>query len=485
MADLAFQPLTVLARMIQAGEVGSEELLDHYIARIDAHNGALNAIVASALDKAREAAKRADDDRAGGRIHGPLHGVPMTVKDAYEVEGLPSTGGVPELKDYVPAQDAVAVERLRRAGAIIIGKTNVPPYSGDWQSYNDVYGRTSNPWNLERTPGGSSGGAAAAISAGLIAGDIGSDIGGSIRLPAHFCGLFGHKSTWGVISTRGHIPPAPRAYSEADLAVSGPLGRSTSDLDMLFALLSGDPADAHHPHAPLRPARTADIKQLRVAVWAEEPDASIDTEVAAAVRMAGEALAGAGARVDWAARPDFAFADCLADYVMALSAIILADFPPKVLDQMRELAARADKDDRSYQVLQARGATMTYAQLLKLEARRRRIKDAWDRFFEDFDVVLCPPVSVPAIAHDTDRSPPDRRITVNGKEAPYLDLLHWASLATLAHLPASVAPVKRTDDGLPVGVQIIGNVFEDRTTLKVAAFLEDLLGGFVPPPDFA
>ncbi len=484
MSDLAFQPLSALAGKIAGREVGAVELLDHYAARLAAHNGSLNAVVTMDLERAREDAVAADAARASGADLGPLHGVPMSVKDAYEVRGLVSTGGIPQLRDYVPEQDAAAVARLRAAGAVIIGKTNVPAFSGDWQSYNQIYGRTSNPWNTGHTPGGSSGGAAAAIAAGLVGGDIGSDIGGSIRLPAHFCGLFGHKPSFGVVPMRGHIPGAPRAYSEVDLAVGGPLGRSASDLELLLNVLAGAAGDAAHPHPPLREARFESVKDLRIAVWCEEPDASIDDSVADAVREAAEALDDAGARADWSARPDFTFKECFRDYVLILAAIISPDFPPKVLESMAAHAAEVSDDDMSHLALQARGAVLTYAQMMFIEARRRRIKDAWAAFFQEFDLVLCPPAPVPAIKHDTDASPVDRTITVNGDAKPYFDLMHWAALATFAHLPASVAPVRRTDGGLPVGVQIIGPYLEDATTIKVAGILEDILGGFTPPPDF-
>lgn len=482
MSDPAFQPLTRLAVKIASGEIGAVELVDHYIGRIEAHNAALNAVVAMDFDRAREDALRADSAGKDGR--GPLHGVPMTIKDAFEVGGLVSTGGITDLKGHVPEQDAAAVARLRAAGAVILGKTNVPAFSGDWQSYNDIYGQTSNPWKLDHTPGGSSGGAAAAVAAGLTGGDIGSDIGGSIRLPAHFCGLFGHKPSHGVVPMRGHIPPAPHAYSEADLAVAGPLGRSAGDLELLFGILAGEAGDVHHPHAPLRAPRTANPRELRVAVWHEESDASIDVEVAGAVQEAARALEGAGAKVDWSARPGFRFTDSLRDYLLVLNAIVSADFPSKVIDRMAHTAADLSEDDQSYRALQARGAVLTYTQMLAIDARRQNIKDAWHRFFQGFDVVLCPPVSVAAFPHDTRPNMAARHITVSGAKADYFDLMHWASLATFAHLPSTVAPVRRSADGLPVGVQIIGGYLEDRTTLGVAAMLEDLLGGFVAPPDF-
>jgi len=223
---------------------------------------------------------------------------------------------------------------------------------------------------------------------------------------------------------------------------------------------------------------------LRVAVWLDEPEAGVDAEVAKAVEEAAGALEAAGARVDRAARPDFDFAEMFECYGLLLNGIISTSFPPKVLERLAALAADLAPGDRSYEAVQARGATLTYSQLLSVEARRQRIKDAWADFFLDHDVVLCPPVTVPAIRHDPSSNVSARRITVNGQEAHYLDIMHWAAPATLAHLPATVAPVRRTLDGLPAGVQIIGGYLHDHTTLAVAGMLEELLGGFTPPPDY-
>jgi len=266
-----------LARAIREREVSSRELLEELLGRAERVNPALNAIVAWDVDRARAAAAAADEVTATGEPLGALHGVPMTVKDTYETEGLVTTAGAPELAQYVPQADAVVVARLKAAGAIIFGKTNSPLYAGDWQTYNDVYGRTNNPWDVTRTVGGSSGGAAAAVAAGLTPLEFGSDIGGSIRIPAHYNGVFGLKPSWGIVPLRGHIPGPPGSLVDPDIGVAGPIARSVADLKLALGLVAGplpqeaagwrlelDPGPALHDVAGLRVATVfgdgADVK---------------------------------------------------------------------------------------------------------------------------------------------------------------------------------------------------------------------------------
>src|SRR5881296_3607510 len=227
MIDLPFRPAKQLAALIRRKKVGCLELLDLYIARMEKYNPPLNAIIATDLDKARRRARAADRALARKEIWGPLHGVPMTIKESYDVVGMPTTWGVPELKDNQPKQNALAVDRLLGAGAVLFGKTNVPLYLADWQSYNSIYGTTNNPWDVSRVPGGSSGGAAAALAAGLTGFEAGSDIGASIRNPAHYCGVYGHKPTYAIVPPRGQALPGK--ITPSDISVIGPLGRSGRD----------------------------------------------------------------------------------------------------------------------------------------------------------------------------------------------------------------------------------------------------------------
>ena len=299
MTDLHFLPATELCRLLRDGDVSSVELLDHFLARVEAHNPGLNAVVALDAERARARAAEADAARRQGESWGPLHGLPITVKDAFETEGLVTTSGAPELRDHVPDSDADAVARLKAAGAVVFGKTNLPIHAGDLQTFNDVYGRTNNPWAPDRSPGGSSGGSAAALAAGLTGLELGSDIGGSIRNPAHYCGVFGLKPTWGVVPPRGHIPGPPGTLKPADVNVVGPLGRSAADLALGLDVLAGPAGlDAAGWRLALPPARNGGaLPGLRVATWFDDPFAPIAADTRALLDGAAAALAGGGATV--------------------------------------------------------------------------------------------------------------------------------------------------------------------------------------------
>lgn len=484
MIGLSTAGLKGLARLIWTKKLSARELLRHYGDRIDKHDGTLNAVVATDFDRAFEAAAAADEAAARGDFAGPLHGIPMTVKDAWETAGLVSTGGVEALKDHVPAHDAAAVARLRAAGAIIMGKTNVPAYSGDWQTYNGIYGTTNNPWDTSRTPGGSSGGAAAAVAAGLTPAEIGSDIGGSIRLPAHFCGIWGLKASYGTVPMRGHMPPAPHGEALVDLAAGGPLARSPEDLAILLDVLAGEADDAEFPRPPLTREPAGDASDLRIAVWRGEPAAPADAPVRAAVDATATALEAAGARVEHGRAPAFAFAECYASYCLMLNAVVFAAVPLEVRTRLIEKAGSIPDHDRGYEALQARGAALTYTGLLEIEEFRVTVKRAWRIFFEEFDAIVCPAASVAAFAHDHATSPAKRTIRVNGADAPYFDLMHWAAPASFAHLPALVAPATVTAGGLPVGVQVIGPYLGERKLIRIARLLEKHLRTFAAPPGF-
>lgn len=482
--NIAFKSALELLTMLDEGKFSSEELTRHYIARIEAHNPALNAVAAHDFDAAISTAKAADAARRNGTA-GPLCGLPMTIKDALETKGLTTTSGAPEYAHHVPARDADAVAALRSAGAVILGKSNTPYMSGDWQSLNAIYGCTNNPWDLARTPGGSSGGAAAALAAGLSAADIGSDVGGSVRIPAHLCGIFGHKPSFGLVPKRGHIPGPPGSLSQGDLAVLGPLARSAADLELLMSVLAGPEPGNKAWRLALPAPRATGPQGLRVAVWADDGFSPVDTEVKSAVVEAAEALGRNGAVVDYAARPQIAFDEAHANYAVLMHALMTSGFPAKV---RKALAARADglaDDDRSHPAMQYRGAALGYADMMTLHEERARMQAAWADFFTRFDVLLCPPTNLAAFAHDHNPDFWKRTIEVNGQTRPYGDLMHWAGLATGAHLPATAAPIARTSIGLPVGVQIIGPHHEDLTAIGVAKMLEAEGFGFTPPPDFA
>ena len=473
---------TALRDALLARRFSAAALLDATFARIDALNPRLNAIVAQDRETARAMARLSDERIANGTAR-PLEGLPITIKDAFDVAGLPSSGGLPAYRERIPAEDAAPVARLRAAGAVILGKTNVPVFSGDFQSYNPAHGVTNNPWDETRSPGGSSGGAAVAVATGMSAFELGSDLGSSIRWPAHACGVFGLKTSWGLVSTWGAIPPPPerRTPRNADLMVAGPIARAAGDLDLILPVIAG-PRDAALPAAPLPEPRVLDAKGLRVALWADDPFAPVDREVSEAVREAARRLAAAGAIIDEAARPSVGFADAFEVYALLNHAVVAYGLPPKVRARIQAQASRYSPNDLSHQALQARGARMTPGFYQQLAQRRLAQKRRWARFFERYDVLLCPPAPVAAIPHDHGPDIHARKLMVNGAPRPYLDFLLWASLATGADLPALSAPVRLSQADLPLGVQIIAPFGGDRTAIAVGAILEELGGRFTPPP---
>lgn len=482
--DWGFQSAVALTRALRERKVGSAELLEHLLARGGRHNPTLNAIVAWDLERARARARDADDARARGESWGPLHGLPMTIKDSIEVAGMPTTSGAPELREHWPATHAPVAERAVGAGAIVFGKTNLPLYAGDFQSYNDVYGTTNNPWNTARVPGGSSGGSAAALAAGLTGLEIGSDIGGSIRNPAHFCGVYGLKPSFGILPIRGHIPGPPGVLSEADLSVVGPMGRSAADLALGLDVLAGpDTWQARGFRLELPPSRHERLRDFRVGVWLSDPDGPVSRAVETRLRAAVEAVERAGAPLDERTRPVDGAAS-FAVYIRLLYGVMANGFPLGALQAFDAAAAGLDPEDRSLAANLLRGASQRHRDWVRDNEARARLRAAWHAYFQEHDVLLAPIMPTTAFPHD--HSDITRRtLAVDGASIPYFQQLFWAGLATVAYLPAVVAPVGLADDGLPVGLQIVAPYLEDRTAIRFAELLAEELGGFVAPPQFA
>jgi amidase len=464
-----FAPAWRLAEQTRAGEIGCLELLDAYIARVEQHDAALNAVIVRDFERARARARSLDQ---GGRAGtGPLHGVPMTVKESYDLAGHPTTWGYKFRLDHRASVDALAVRRLKAAGANVFGKTNVPVALADWQSYNPVYGTTNNPWNLAHTPGGSSGGGAAACAAGFGGLELGSDIGGSIRVPAHFCGIFGHKPTWGLCSPRGHTMADSAAT--ADIAVIGPLARSARDLRTALTAIAGpDPAEGP-ADIVLSASRVTSPRGLRVAVWAEQPGQATDSETIAAVHAAAEKLAAAGAIIDTTARPAFDPTEAYHLYLRLLDAALSGRMPEAALEKRRAAKAALPEDLMTADAIMFRCVDMRHREWLALHDRRHHLRRAWGAFFQDYDVLLCPAFGTPALPHRQDGDTWERRIMVEGTEIAYNDLLFWPGITCGYHLPATVAPVTRSASGLPIGVQIVGPINGDLTTIAVAEMLEN------------
>ncbi|MFO1197996.1 MAG: amidase [Burkholderiaceae bacterium] len=475
-----FASAVALAREIRAGRLRCAELLETMLERVDRLNPRINAIVVQDRDAARSDARRADEELARGRVRGPLHGVPMTLKESNDRAGWPTTWGDPALRDHRPAQDALAVQRLERAGAVIFGKTNVPVALADFQSYNDVYGTTGNPWDPARVPGGSSGGAAAALAAGLTPLELGSDIGGSIRNPSHFCGTFGHKSTWNLLPPRGHGLGALRP---TDIAVIGPMARSAADLELALRVMAG-PDEVESAGVALDLAGLArPLSSLRVAMWANDPLAPVAADVEARVRDVARCLAGEGAHVDETARPDFDPQHSHDTYLTLLWSALAAGMSDADHARFAERAGKLAPDDRSWRARMTRAQTLSHREWVLADERRAALRFAWHRFFEQWDVLLLPVMPTTAFAHDH-RPFGQRTLAVDGIERPYFDCLFWAGLAGVAYLPSTVIPAGAGADGLPVGVQIVGPAYGDLRTIQLAQRLESLGFAFRPPPGF-
>ncbi|MFJ4275708.1 amidase [Streptomyces coelicoflavus] len=476
--EWSLQPAEDLVAALRAGEVTSVQLTDEAIARIERDDKVINAICVPDFDRARAAARDADRARARGEER-PLLGVPVTVKESYDVAGLPTTWGMPQYREYVPAEDAVQVSRLRAAGAVVLGKTNVPLGLQDLQSFNEIYGTTNNPWDRARTSGGSSGGSAAALVSGFGALSIGSDIGGSLRTPAHFCGVYAHKPTLGLVANRGMVPPsAPALPVDLDLAVVGPMARTARDLTLLLDVMAGpDPLTLGVAHdLTLPPARHQRLSDFRVLVLDEHPFIATGSAVRAGVGRVAEALADGGAHIErhTALLPDLAEAATL--YMQLLFSGSAARFPVEVYEQFRARAAALSADDRSLDAARLRGMVFSHRDWIEANDRRELHRHGWRRLFAEFDAVVCPITPTPAFPHDHSPDLLVRRIDVDGVEYPYLDQLVWAGLATMPGLPATAVPAGLSPDGLPVGVQLIGPMFEDRTPLRLAELLERRIG---------
>ena len=473
---LSFQSATSLAARLRAGEISALELLDHYIARVERLDPRINAVVVRDFDRARDRARAMD---AGGDRTAPLFGVPMTVKESFDVAGLPTTRGHPEALAHHADTSSLAIRRLEAAGAVVFGKTNVPVDLADWQSYNPVYGATSNPWNVAHTPGGSSGGSAASMAAGFAGLELGTDIGGSVRVPAHYCGVFGHKPTWALCPMTGDPATSPAAAT--DISVLGPIARCAADLALSLDVLAGpDPAETSLTFN-LPPPRATTLRGLRVAVWSQEHGQETDAELVGKIDELAAFLEREGATVSRSARPLFPAVEAYHLYLRLLDAALSGQQNEHVIADKRAAAARRAPDDMSADAIMVRGVDMTHRMWLGLNEKRAKYRRAWSAFFQEWDVLLCPPIATAALPHRQDGHTWERTVTINGRTIAYNDMLFWPGLTCGYHLPASVAPIGFTRAGLPLGVQIVGPLYGDRTTIAVAEMLEHAWLGFTAP----
>jgi amidase len=479
MTELAFLSATEIAKLIRDRAISSREAVDYFLARVEALDGPINSVVTIDAARARKEADAADTVLARGEVRGPLHGVPMTVKDSFQTAGMRTTSGAPELSAFIPAEDAWPVARLREAGAIIFGKTNLPIYAGDMQSYNEVFGTTNNPHDLARTPGGSSGGSAAALACGFTPLELGSDIGGSIRLPSHMSGVAGHKPSFGIVPAHGQIPGPPGTLTLADLAVAGPMARTIEDLELGLDILAG-PNRWDYPawRLELPPPRHTALKACRVAAWLDDPTCRVEPEVGAVLENAVRALANAGAIVDYKARPAFTLERAFATFSALLQAALSGGVSLDKIDKY----AMATGDTAAAQI--KRLQAMRHRQWLSHNERRQQMRRRCEEFFKDWDAILLPVMPCPAIPHDRSEPLASRTVMVGGEQRSYWNLNAWMAPAGTCYLPATVVPVGRVGGRLPVGIQIVGPFLEDRTTLHLGKHLLAMFGGCPKPSGF-
>jgi amidase len=485
-SEWSFKSAFVLSAALTARKVSAVELTRDAINRIERHDGKINAICVRDFDRALAAAREADAALAR-RENKPLLGIPMTVKESYNIAGLPTTWGIPAQKDFVAKEDALPITRVKAAGTIILGKTNVPLGLGDWQSYNDIYGTTNNPYDLGRTPGGSSGGSSAALAAGYGPLSIGSDIGGSLRVPAFHCGVYAHKPTFNLVAMRGHTPPLlPPLPFERDLLVIGPMARSAADLSLLLDVMAGpDPIDAGIAYRlGLPAARHAALKDFRVLVIDTDPVLPTDVAVRGTVNRLAEGLARAGVRIERQSPqlPDFAASSRL--YMRMLMSFLGATFAPDIYAGAKAAATALPESDNSLAAERLRGIALSHRDWQMANGGRTRLRAQWRELFKTFDAVICPVMPTAAYPHDHSPDQETRRLKIDGKDHVYPDQLVWPGIATLPGLPSTAIPTGFAPDGLPVGVQIVGPWLEDRTPLKLAELIEREFGGFTPPPMF-
>lgn len=481
--DICLRPATEMARRLRRREIGAAELLELHLARVERLNPRLNAVVVLQAEAARERARAADAALARGEGWGPLHGVPMTVKESFDLVGTPTTWGFETQRHNIARGSAVAVQRLLDAGAVIFGKTNVPVALADWQSFNPVYGTTRNPWHLERAPGGSSGGSAAALAAGLSALELGSDIGASIRNPAHYCGVWGHKPTWGVVPMAGHELPGEVCPDATDIGAAGPLARSAHDLTLAMDLLAS-PLTVFGPMGRVPVAWRDDGRAapaLRVAIVNDDAVAPVDGAVRGAIDRLAAFLRDRGVVVGTAARPVDSRQHWRV-YVKLVRSALVGHLSEAEYNAALERAAACSGSELEFPALQWKSQTMSHREWLLLDEERHAMRAQWARFFKDWDLLICPVAATDAMPHNQAGYRWERFIDVDGRPQPTTTQLFWAGYPGVVGLPATAVPLELSPRGLPVGAQLVGPAFSDPVCLRFARWLESEYRGFVAPP---
>jgi amidase len=479
--EYAWANLRQVVDAIADGRVSSTALVESQLARIEQFNRETNCIVQLDADGALAASAIADQEPSAGNRRGPLHGVPITIKDSIEVAGMPTVCGSPDLKDHRPLQNAAAVQRLVDAGAIILGKTNVPIFASDFQTYNSVYGVTHNPWDTRRTPGGSSGGAAAALATGLTFAELGSDLAGSLRVPAAWTGICALKPTHGLVPMRGSLSGMPGRLREPDTWVTGPMARSVEDLDVMLRALAGPRGADTRAWRLALPELDKPVEKLRLAVWLDDEASPVDDDVKAVVSDAIARLSEAGIALEQIELPDPAPLDWFETYLDTLYSEMGAEFDDAKYSAMR---SRADSGQLSGRFANPRlppAATMSHRQWIQTCERRERLRNVFEERLAPYDALICPAMPNVAIFHDHRRAE-ERSVRLGGQDHAYVRQIFWMSFASLTGCPALSLPAGLTELGLPAGLQLIGTRYSDLRLLGIGQVLESVTGGFSPPP---
>jgi amidase len=480
--NLHYKSATDLITALANKQISSTELLEETISRIEKLDTHINAIPVRDFTQARAAAKAADAAIARGEQK-PLLGLPISVKESFNVMGFPTTWGNREYQNWQPSEDALTVHRLKTAGAIIIGKSNVPLMLKDWQAFNDIYGTTNNPWNLSLTSGGSSGGSAAALAAGFVSLELGSDLAGSLRVPAHFCGVYAHKPSQDLIPLRGSSPPTtPPSSNRVDLVVAGPMARTALDLSLGLDILAGPDelleGKGYKLSLPL--PRHSRLNNFRVLILDTHPLCPTSTSTIEALAHLETQLIKAGVEVSRSIdnMPDLV--KTTKTYATFLAGFGSADLPIETYTKIGNTVKDLSQDDNSLLSYLLRGTVNSHRDWLLATRTRATLSEQWRLLFKTVDVILCPVTPTPAFIHDH-TNPQKRQLKIDESMMPYNVQFIWPSIATLCGLPVTVAPISYAS-GLPIGIQIIGDYLEDYTTIKFAHLLEREWGGFVIPP---
>ncbi|CAN5583241.1 amidase [soil metagenome] len=469
--ELSAATASWLVARLAAGELSSVELTQHLLDRMERLDPLLHAFVAVDAEAALRRARVADDAHAAGDPLGPLHGLPVSIKDSFDVAGMAVTCGVPELAERVCEHDAPSVAALRDAGAIVVGTTNTPMWLADIQSYNSITGTTKNPWDLTRTAGGSSGGSGAALASGMSPLSLGSDLSGSIRVPSAWCGVPGLKPTRGIVSKRGHIPQRPSVYPLDDVSVAGPMGRSIADLELALSVLARPELElAHAWRLELPPPRAVRPDRLRVGVWTDDAGCPVSTEIRRGLERVAELLGREGATVTELTPPS-GLAPYIANFEQMTASEIVGNMDLEAWTAELGVIRAGDRLSELH--------AQPHRLWVEGEITRQALQLEMAQLFEQIDVLICPAVPCVAIPHDSDRPKAERTVMIDGVERPYDELTHWGAVATVAYLPAVVLPVGMSDGGLPLAAQVIGPHLEDLTALRAAGMIEELVADVV------